>query len=881
MSDVDPDLVIHLPLDETQDATTPDSSANRNDGRLGGSPQLVPDETFGSCLSFDGVDDYVELTNAGPALVNQSFTVEAWVNLLRAPGAGEMVVVGTETNTPGRGLRLSVKDGKPFISFGGDNETGGSIQLMAGDWFHLAWRFDMSGGEQAVFVNGLLDTASPGHAPFQDQASLRAGLVLADDPNAFAGMLAHVRVYSRAAAAEEIAQDMGADQTASFAYRKTHPLGFNLYDDDDQQVLYIDDDPSGHVLNLEIHNTSQQSIALNRPEGNAPSADNYHFELRFRPGTLNAAALPLLALGEASLNGATLDLSTWAVTHARQTDNSDSIYFLDTSTADAGQALTLAADARLVLRLLNLTADGRGGARGTRAELRYRQLSYPGSTATLDGYGVQQLSVVNQQGKKNLPLHVDSVGTDLVLNDGQTPNTVMLRIANLLTDDSITWTPGGGDEASRFTVSFDAQAAGESKGWALGTSDQVADIEVTASGGWAVEKSIEGETPEWVVTHPTKTAIGPGEDIQLTIANIITALQAGPASLYLRYANIPGYWDGLFSRAVVKTPLVYSGSNVGIGTITPREALDTGKGNVAGAAADYARAQFALTGGGTVTWGGPGGRLKWTQRFIAISMERGLTFSEGHVEINQPTTDLPKEYAYDGQPRSANADGVVLKDWEALFAVHQTGGDKDAVSFRITNWTQTAMPFYAPSNWILVAVVNSDDRSVKLGTGTIVSADTPSVRGYALPRGLIVMWWGDVDKVPAGWALCDGAGGVTPDLRDRFVVGAGQGYKVNDKGGAVSVALTVNQLPQHNHQTTISNAGGHSHTMMFDSGSGGDYGSGNMPKSDLQTNVLANYLATTNSVADHTHKADNAIVGSGDPHENRPPYYALCYIMKL
>lgn len=882
MSDADPNLVLHLALDEAQDGITDDSSANDNDGKVFGDPQLVPDDTFGSCLRLDGTDDYVELTNAGAALKGQSFTVEAWINA-RAFDAMETVVVGTDDAEPGRGLRLSVVAGKPYVSFTGD-DTMGVTQMLAGVWYHLAWRYDNATGERAIYVNGVQDAAATGRPPYQGAGVLRAGRVGSPAPKFFGGMMAHVRVYTRALAAEEIRQDMDADLTAAFAYRKTHPLGFNLYDENDQQVLYISDEPAGHVLNLEIHNTSQQSVALLRPDSATPGADNYHFELRFRPGTLPGGALPLLALGEVHLNQTKLDPKAWAFGRWRRTDNTDSLILLNTAAEGSEQAVTLAPDARLVLRIDNITADGRGGARGTRAELRYRRLGYPGSTAALDGYGVQQLSVVNQEGKKTLPLHAGFVGSGLVLNDGHTTNdNVKLRIASVLKDDNVAWKPGSTEDDSRFTIAFDDQGPNEKKEWALGTTDQVGQILIQATGGWEVHVNKEADPPEWFVTHATKTALAPGEDIQLTISNIITALPSGAAALYLHYANIPGYWDGLVTLPLVKTPIVYSGSNVGIGTNEPREALDTGKGLMAGAAADYMRAQFALTGGGLVTWRGPGDRLKWAQRFIAISMERGRTFAEGHVQIDMPTADIQKDYVYDGAARSVTKDGLLLNAWESLYAVHPVGGAKMPVTFRITNWTATT-PFYAPSNWILVATVNGDpgDQSVKLGTGAFVAANSASSIGNALPRGVIVMWWGLPETLPPGWVVCDGANGA-PDLRDKFIVGAGKSYNLSATGGANMVNLAVDQLPAHSHPASTGTAGNHYHEMLFDTGSGGSESASRMAKTPegLQQNVLANYSAPTKYAGDHTHAVSVGNTGSGAAHENRPPFYALYYIMKL
>jgi Phage Tail Collar Domain len=119
-----------------------------------------------------------------------------------------------------------------------------------------------------------------------------------------------------------------------------------------------------------------------------------------------------------------------------------------------------------------------------------------------------------------------------------------------------------------------------------------------------------------------------------------------------------------------------------------------------------------------------------------------------------------------------------------------------------------------------------------------------------IPRGTIVMFNGAA--APAGWAICDGARGETPDLRNRFIVGAGASYGVGATGGADTVTLTVEQIPSHSH----------TFHMMGNANPGDNWipsrGSNN-PQDSGQTRAT----------------------GGGQAHENRPPYYALTYIMKL
>lgn len=118
-----------------------------------------------------------------------------------------------------------------------------------------------------------------------------------------------------------------------------------------------------------------------------------------------------------------------------------------------------------------------------------------------------------------------------------------------------------------------------------------------------------------------------------------------------------------------------------------------------------------------------------------------------------------------------------------------------------------------------------------------------------VPRGIIAMWSGAADAVPAGWALCNGSNG-TPDLRGRFVLGAGGTYAVGAKGGEETHTLTAAEMPKHSHDIGYYDGSSSNTLLCADSGAQG-----------RRTSVGA--------------------TGSSQPHNNMPPYYALYYIMKL
>jgi len=137
----------------------------------------------------------------------------------------------------------------------------------------------------------------------------------------------------------------------------------------------------------------------------------------------------------------------------------------------------------------------------------------------------------------------------------------------------------------------------------------------------------------------------------------------------------------------------------------------------------------------------------------------------------------------------------------------------------------------------------------------------------AIPSGGIILWSGSTGSVPSGWYLCDGTNG-TPDLRNSFIVGAGNTYAVGATGGTAD-AIVVS----HTHTATVTDPG---HTHLYSVGLGGSGGA-------LPANSVVNYTAindTNTNSATTGISITNASSGTSGTNQNLPPYYALAYIQK-
>lgn len=188
---------------------------------------------------------------------------------------------------------------------------------------------------------------------------------------------------------------------------------------------------------------------------------------------------------------------------------------------------------------------------------------------------------------------------------------------------------------------------------------------------------------------------------------------------------------------------------------------------------------------------------------------------------------------------------------------------------------------------------------------------TDIVAATQVPRGVITMWAGATNAVPSGWALCDGNNG-TPNLKDRFIVGAGQSYGVGNTGGSITqtpsvwtnaagtgiqvagTAITEAQMPWHTHSGSVGSDASIQVQDAIQSSSAGEwladdsFGSIGWSPSPIRKPLKEFSASLSISGTGGNQPHYHGVTDNGHAHtaaasaiDVRPPYYALAFIMKL
>lgn len=218
----------------------------------------------------------------------------------------------------------------------------------------------------------------------------------------------------------------------------------------------------------------------------------------------------------------------------------------------------------------------------------------------------------------------------------------------------------------------------------------------------------------------------------------------------------------------------------------------------------------------------------------------GTVSINGYLNISTPTLSSHasnKQYVDDNRYVHPNTGGNKhIPAGGAANQVLQYGGSSGTATWQNLEASEMSL---SAATAMLIGVNNVDAAIAKL---------------YSIPVGAIIMWGGSITSIPSGWVLCNGSNG-TPDLRNRFVVGAGNTYTVGAIGG-------------NNEQSILA----HEHTY-----------SGNTDNNSSKKNVVTG-SSVTSEVPTPTHRhsySGTTDMGGGATIDNRPPYYALAYIMRV
>ena len=180
--------------------------------------------------------------------------------------------------------------------------------------------------------------------------------------------------------------------------------------------------------------------------------------------------------------------------------------------------------------------------------------------------------------------------------------------------------------------------------------------------------------------------------------------------------------------------------------------------------------------------------------------------------------------------------------------------------------------FLPSSNNVLLTDTNGNMSTYNTQKGTLLlTNETGNMTSLPFPKGIVMMWNGAPADIQTGWAICDGQTSYTdlkgtpkkvPDLRGKFVVGVGLGNignvpltirSLGDTGGGENHTLITSEMPSHNHSLL---------DIYFDSGSS--------PGSDVKSGTATSAFPKNDVYTGST--------GGDQPHNNMPPFYALCYI---
>ena len=137
-------------------------------------------------------------------LRDHDFTVSAWVKIDRYErGKNDYCILGTTGGSYQQSIHLVIREGRPYFGFY-SNDLQGKSRIEAGRWYHIVWRYSKLNGEQAIYIDGKLDSRSMGHPSYKGKDDIFMGLAGYNPASNMLGSLDDLTIWSRTLGEEEI-----------------------------------------------------------------------------------------------------------------------------------------------------------------------------------------------------------------------------------------------------------------------------------------------------------------------------------------------------------------------------------------------------------------------------------------------------------------------------------------------------------------------------------------------------------------------------------------------------------------------------------------------------------------------------------------------------
>lgn len=416
---------------------------------------------------------------------------------------------------------------------------------------------------------------------------------------------------------------------APAAFPASYPLSFEV-SNGNLPVLYLTY-ASAQSLQLTIENVSSSNFAF-PPQAGAPSASAYELYFSFQAGVLD----------NTQLVGITLAEQGWSFTIVADPSGGTDLYISNTA------GTPLPPQGSFTFTLQNLFVAATANPSLTQVGLQYNLMNTD-SQVPFGGTRTAFLQIVPSAPAQTTPppFWFGCAGSNAIVNDGVTINSLSLLLANASIAEAITLTPYGNPSPTTFVLTFDTQNDGESRPWSLGNSSQIQGIGVAPPDAtWTVTYDDTGLVPQWTITT-TNTGLNAGSSVVFPLANIVSSMDDGPANVFLTYLNLPGFSDGQLITTIEKSPVVTQSSGVSQQIATPGTSeVMLANGVIQATNFQLANGVAVVPSGAIIMWNGSAIPEGWvicdgsnntpnlTSLFIVAAAGPGATTNQGQPLYN-------------------------------------------------------------------------------------------------------------------------------------------------------------------------------------------------------------------------------------------------------